>query len=84
MHKCFPCQVYRIVRKFGGGKFDKFGKLSVIHQTKTIQIIVLTINNLLAALLICQTFFRQRLEQSQFAKLSPHQTFPLYGIATQL
>ena len=23
---------------FAGGKFDKFGKLSMIHQTKTIQI----------------------------------------------
>ena len=28
----------RIAGKFGGGKFDKYGKLSVIHQTKTIQI----------------------------------------------
>ena len=43
------------------GKFDKFGKSSMIHQTK----LVLTINNLLADQLICQTF--------------PHQTFPLYS-----
>ena len=41
--------------------------------------LVLTIDNLLADLLIRQTCFRQMLEKSQFAKLSPHQTFPLYG-----
>ena len=58
------------------GKFDEFGKLSVIRQSK----LVLTIKNLLADLLIRQTFFRQMLEKSQFAKLSPRQTFPLYGI----
>ena len=40
---------------------------SVIRQTKTIQI---STNNLLADLLIRQTFFRQMLETSQFAKLS--------------
>ena len=53
-----------------GGKFDDFGELSVIHQTKTIRL-VLTINNLLADLLIHQTFFCQRLKKSQFTKLSP-------------
>ena len=42
--------------------------------------LVLTINNLLADLLICQTFFHQMYKTSQFVKLSPHQTFPLYGI----
>ena len=62
-----------------GGKFGEFGKSSVIHQTKTIQI-VLTINNLLADLLIHQTFFHQMLEKSQFAILSPCKTFPPYGI----
>ena len=62
-----------------GGKFGEFGKLSMIHQTKPSKL-VLTINNLLADLLICQTFFCQRLEQSQFTKLSPRQTFPLYGM----
>ena len=41
--------------------------------------LVLTINNLLAYLLIRQTFFRQMLKKSQFAKLSVHYTFPLYG-----
>ena len=43
--------------------------------------LVLTINNLLADVLIQQTFFRQMLETSEFTKLSPCQTFPLYGIA---
>ena len=43
--------------------------------------LVLTINNLLADLLIRQTFFHQMLKKSQFAKfpLPPHQTFLLYG-----
>ena len=42
--------------------------------------LVLTINNLLADLLIRQTFFRQIVEKSQFANFYPCQTFPLYGI----
>ena len=42
-----------------GEKFGEFGELFVIRQTKTIQLIVLTIDNLLADLLIRQTFFRQ-------------------------
>ena len=58
-----------------GGKFGEFGESSVIRQTN----LVLTIDNLLADLLIRQTFFCQMLEKSQFAKLSPCQTFPLYG-----
>ena len=29
---------YRIAGKFGGGKFDEYGELSTISQTKTIQI----------------------------------------------
>ena len=41
--------------------------------------LVLTIKNLLADLSICQTFFCQILKKSQFTKLSPRQTFPLYG-----
>ena len=41
--------------------------------------LVPTINNQLADLLICQTSFHQMLEKSQFAKLSPHQTFLLYS-----
>ena len=45
--------------------------------------LVLTINYLLADLLICQTFFHQMFEKSQFAKLSPRQTFPLYGMRRQ-
>ena len=42
--------------------------------------VVLTINNLLADLLPHQTFFCQMLKKSQFPKLSPCQTFPLYSI----
>ena len=64
--------LYRIVGKFGRGMFSKFDKLSMIHQPKTIQISILTTNNLLVDLLICQTFFCQMLEKSKFtlAKLS--------------
>ena len=35
--------------------------------------LALTIKDLLADLLICQTFFHQMVEKSQFAKLSPYQ-----------
>ena len=80
-HKTYTGQAwvtYRIAEKFGRGNFVEFGELSVIHQTKTIQIN--TINNLLADLLIRQIFFRQMLEKSQFTNLSPHQTFPLYSM----
>ena len=52
------------------GKFGKYGELSMICQTKTIQISTYNYNNLLADVLICQTFFRQILKKSQFAKLS--------------
>ena len=44
--------------------------------------LVFTINNLLADLLIYQTFFRQIFETSQFTKLFSHQTFLLYGTHT--
>ena len=56
-------------------KFGEFGELSVICQSK----LVLINKNLLADLLIRQTFFHQMLKKSQLAKLSPRQTFPLYG-----
>ena len=46
----------------------KFGKSSMISQTKTIQI-----NTLLADLLVCQTFIHQMPEKSQFAELSATQ-----------
>ena len=55
------------------GKFGKFGLLSAILPTK----LILTINNLLADLLICQTFFCQMFETSQFTKLS-HYTVILW------
>ena len=47
----------------------------MISQTKTIQISVLIINNLIADLLIRQIFFRQMLKMSQFAKLSLHTVY---------
>ena len=59
-----------------GGNVGEFGESSIIHQTKC----VLIINNLLADLLISQIFFLQMLEMSQFAKISPHQSFPPYSI----
>ena len=37
-------------------------------------------NKPLADLFIRQTFFHQTFEKSKFAKHSPRQTFPLYGI----
>ena len=43
--------------------------------------LAVTIDNPLADLLIRQTFFRQTLEKSRFAKHSARQTFPLYGIS---
>ena len=55
----------------------------MICQTKTIQICNY-ISNLLANLLIRQTFFYQMLEKSEFAKLFPCQTFLLYGIMFSL
>ena len=48
----------------------------MIRQTKTIQISIYNLANVL----IRQTFFHQTLKKSQFAKLYPHQSFPLYGI----
>ena len=42
--------------------------------------LVVTIDNPLADLFICQTFFCQMFEKSIFAKHSAHQTFPLCGI----
>ena len=41
--------------------------------------LVVTINSPLADVFIRQTFFRQTLEKSRFAKHSARQIFPLYG-----
>ena len=71
--------VYRIVEKFGGGK--SFAYRPWFTKLKPSKV-VLTINNLLVDLLIHQTFFHQRLEKSQFAKLSPWQTSPPYSMQT--
>ena len=64
--------VYRRV-----GKFGEFDESFMIRQTIKPSKLVITINNLLADLLIRQTFFHQMFEESRFAKRSPHQTFPL-------
>ena len=42
--------------------------------------VVVTIYKPLAGLFIHKFFFCQTFEKSKFAKHSPHQTFPLYGI----
>ena len=42
--------------------------------------LITTIDNPLADLFIRQTFFRQTLKNSRFAKHYARQTFPLYGI----
>ena len=62
----FSYKIYHIAGMFGGGKAGKFGESSMIFARLKPSILVLTIN-LLADLLIRQTFFRQIL---QFAKLS--------------
>ena len=41
--------------------------------------LVVTVDNLLADLFIRQTFFRQMFRKNKFAKVSPCQTFPIYG-----
>ena len=54
----------------GGGKLGEFGKSSAVCQTKPIQIrIIVTINNLLANLFICQSLFHQNLYLSTFTKV---------------
>ena len=65
--KCFVTRVaqskkYRMEGNFGRGNVGEFGESSVIRQTKTIQISTYH-NNLLADLLIHQTFFCQMLKR---------------------
>ena len=50
---------YHIVESLAGETFGEFGESSVIRQTN----LVLTIENLLADLLIRQTFFLQMLKR---------------------
>ena len=61
------------------GKFGKFGKLSVIHQTKTIQINSYNYN-LMALSIHSPNFSLPNIQKVQFTKFSLHQTFQLYGI----
>ena len=44
--------------------------------------LIVTIDNPMSDLFICQTFFRQTFENSRFTKHSACQTFPLYGTTT--
>jgi len=61
-----------------GRKFGKFGKLQMIHQTKTIQISTYKYNPLAESIHL-PNFFCQMLKMSKFAKLYTYQTFLLYG-----
>ena len=65
-----------------GGNVGEFGESSVICQIKPSKLVL--INNLLADLLIRQTFFCQMLETSQFANVSLHQSFPPYDMLLAL
>jgi len=60
-------------------KFGEFGESSLIHQTNTIQISTYNYNLLVESIPFAK-LFRQMHKTSRFAKLLPHQTFPLYGI----
>ena len=73
--QCGPVNTYCIVGKFGGQSLVNHPWFTKLKLSK----LVLTIDNLLAYLLIRQTFFRRKLEKSQFVKLSPNQTFLLYS-----
>ena len=66
--KSFVVALYHIAGKFGGWKLSEFGEQSMICQTKTIRFSTYNYN-LLADLLIHQTFFCQMLKKSQFIKL---------------
>ena len=61
---------YHIARKFGGGKLVSWANRPWFAKLKLSKL-VLTTKNLLANLLIPQTFFHQKLEKSQFTKLFP-------------
>ena len=51
---------------------SKFGELSMIRQTKTTKIGILTINNLLAYVLIRQTFSPNARKESICQTFPPH------------
>ena len=60
-------------------KFGEFGESSVIRQTKAIQIFTYNYY-LMAESIHSPNFSSPNAHNSEFAKLSRHQTFPLYGI----
>jgi len=68
---------YRIV-----GKFGKFGKSSVIRQTKTIQISTYKYN-LLAESIHLPNFFCQMLKMSKFTKLSHYVVYTIENFFPQ-
>jgi len=89
-HESFPPQMIRHIwynyhcnatnqfKYYIVGKFGEFSELSLIHQTKNIQISTYNYN-LLAESIYSPKFFRQMLKTIKFANLLPHQTFPLYS-----
>ena len=79
MVTCILDMLYSIVGNFSGETLVNLVNNQWLTKLKLSQL-VLTINNLLVDLLIHPTLLYQMLEKSQFAKVSPCQTFPLYDI----
>ena len=69
MHMRWACEPQHIIPYTYSGKGESLANHPWFAKLKPSKL-VLTINNLLADLLICQTFFRQMLKESI------HQTFP--------
>jgi len=73
-------KLYRIAGKFGREKVWWIWRITKLKSSKFLLTIIIFWLNLF----IHQTFFHQMLKTSKFAKLSPSQTFPLYGICLVL
>jgi len=69
---------YCILGKFGGEKVGQIWRIICDLPTKTIQISTYNYNLGVGSIHL-SNFFCQMLKTSKFAKLSPCQTFPLYG-----
>ena len=72
-----------IVEKIGRGRRRKVWQINPFFAKLKPSKLVITINNLLADLLIYQTFLCHMFKKNQFAK-PPHQTFPLYQLSIVL
>ena len=72
MHRILPQPSY-------SGKFSELGKLSMIHQTKTIQISILMIDNLLADLFIHQSFPHRMLKKSKSPSFVSYSMYTLFS-----